>query len=72
MWWLVAYSHQAIVSLITNHCKRTSINNESDTSNNILKMLLKLSFAALTVLNLSLLVCININQLSTKKQGMTF
>ena len=48
------------------------MNNESDTSNYILKMLLKLSFAALTVLNLSLLVCININQLSTKKQGMTF
>ena len=30
---------------------------------------MKLSFAALTVLNLSLLVCININQLSTKKTG---
>ena len=53
----------AITSLIINPWKRISMDIESNTSNFILKMLLKVSVTVPTVLNLNSLICINTIQL---------
>ena len=73
MWWLVAWS--APGHRLTHYKslkKRTSMVIELNTLNFGLKMLLKMSLAGLTVLNLNSLICINISKLSTRKQGMIF
>ena len=73
MWWLFAWS--APGHYFTHYKslkKRTSMNIDIHTLNFVLKMLLKMSFAGLTVLNLNSLICINISKLSTRKQGMIF
>ena len=67
IWWLVAWLAPGHYLTHYNPPERTSMNIEPNTPNFVLKILSKVSFAALIVLNLSSLIWININPLSTVK-----
>ena len=75
---LSVHSHVSILTRLLPHSlhwnpwKRIPLNIESDSSNFVLKMLLKMSFAGPTVLNRSPFICININQLFTRNHVMPF